>query len=74
MNAVEFNITKTDGPNPALANAVRAEALKQGLILLSCGVHGNVIRFLVSIKIGDDVFAETLDILEDAVMAAKASL
>ncbi|MBA4490952.1 4-aminobutyrate--2-oxoglutarate transaminase [Paracoccus sp. S1E-3] len=71
MNAVEFNIAGTDKPNPEMANRVREEALKRNLILLTCGVYGNVIRFLAPLTIQDDVFAEALDILEDSVKAAR---
>lgn len=67
MNAVEFNTPDGSAPNPDFANAVRVEALKRGLILLTCGVYGNVIRFLAPITIGDDVFAEALDIIEESI-------
>ena len=53
--------------DPALR---KAEALKRGLILLTCGVYGNVIRFLAPITIPDEVFAEAMDILEQSVAAA----
>ncbi len=70
MVAVEFS---TDGkPAPDFANRVRSEALKRSLILLTCGVYGNVVRFLAPLTIPDDVFAEALHILEDAITAAKA--
>ena len=70
MVAAEFN---TDGkPAPDFANRVRSEALKRGLILLTCGVYGNVVRFLAPLTIPDDIFAEALQILEDAMTAAKA--
>ncbi|WP_105439451.1 4-aminobutyrate--2-oxoglutarate transaminase [Neorhizobium sp. T25_13] len=65
MNAVEFNIPGTKAPNANFANAVRAKALDKGLILLTCGVYGNVIRFLSPITIQDNIFAEAMDILED---------
>lgn len=71
MNAVEFNIPATDKPNPDFANRVREEALKRGLILLTCGVFGNVIRFLAPLTIQDDVFDEGLGILEEAIKAAR---
>ncbi|MDP5306946.1 4-aminobutyrate--2-oxoglutarate transaminase [Paracoccus spongiarum] len=72
MVAVEF--IDADGvPMPAMTNAVRDEALKRGLILLTCGVHGNVIRFLSPITIQDAVFDEALDILGDSLRAAKAA-
>ena len=50
---------------------MRLEALSRGLILLTCGVYGNVIRFLAPITIPDDVFAEAMDILEASVLAAR---
>jgi len=71
MNAVEFNVAGTDTPNPDFTNAIKAHALKRGLILLTCGVYGNVIRFLAPITVPDDVFNEALDILEESVAAAR---
>ena len=71
MNAVEFNIAGTDKPNPEMTNRVREEALKRNLILLTCGVYGNVIRFLAPLTIPDEVFAEALDILDDSIKAAR---
>jgi len=71
MNAVEFNVAGSDKPNPELTNRIREEALKRGLILLTCGVYGNVIRFLAPLTIPDDVFDEALGILEESVMAAR---
>ena len=71
MNAVEFNVAGTDKPNPDFANRVREEALSRNLILLTCGVYGNVIRFLAPLTIPDEVFAEALDILDDSIRAAR---
>jgi len=71
MNAVEFNVPGTHQPNAAYTNRVREEALKRGLILLTCGVYGNVIRFLAPITIGDDTFNEALGIMEQAMVAAR---
>ncbi len=64
MNAVEFNLPGGHQPNPDFTNAVRLKALEKGLILLTCGVYGNVIRFLSPITIQDSVFNEALDIIE----------
>ncbi len=47
------------------------EALKRGLILLTCGVYGNVVRFLAPITIPEAHFAEAMDILEQAIAAAR---
>ncbi len=73
MNAVEFNDVTTNLPSADFANRVRLEALERGLILLTCGVHGNVIRFLAPITIQDAVFAEALDILEASILAARTA-
>jgi len=73
MNAVEFNVPGTNRPNPEFANAVKAHALEHGLILLTCGVYANVIRFLSPITIPDEVFSEALDILETSVADARAA-
>lgn len=72
MNAVEFNHAQTDTPDADFANRVRANAQERGLILISCGVYGNVIRFLAPITIQDDVFNEALDIIEESVKTASA--
>ncbi len=71
MVAVEFAVPGQGAPDADFTNRVRAEAQKRGLILLTCGVHGNVIRFLAPITIPDGVFAEAMDILEEAVLAAR---
>lgn len=64
MNAVEFNLPGSATPNADFTNRVRQKALERGLILLTCGVHNNVIRFLAPITIEDEVFSEALEILE----------
>ena len=72
MNAVEFNDVTTKLPSADFANKVRLTALDKGLILLTCGVYGNVIRFLSPITIQDGVFSEALDILEASMLEASA--
>ncbi|TGV11447.1 4-aminobutyrate--2-oxoglutarate transaminase [Mesorhizobium sp. M8A.F.Ca.ET.173.01.1.1] len=70
MIAAEFS--KADGePIPEFAGNVRTEAMKRGLVLLTCGVHGNVIRFLAPLTIPEAVFAEALDLLEASILAAR---
>ena len=73
MNAVEFNDAATKLPSADFANKVRLTALDKGLILLTCGVYGNVIRFLSPITIQDGVFNEALDILEASLIEASVS-
>jgi 4-aminobutyrate aminotransferase-like enzyme len=43
---------------------ITATAREQGLLLLSCGIYGNVIRILVPFSIGDAELEQGLDILE----------
>ncbi|MBU2942607.1 4-aminobutyrate--2-oxoglutarate transaminase [Shimia thalassica] len=71
MIAAELNTADGSAPNPEMANAVRAEALSRGLVLLTCGVYGNVIRFLAPLTVQDDIFAEAMDILEASIDAVK---
>ncbi|MCX8995499.1 4-aminobutyrate--2-oxoglutarate transaminase [Rhizobiaceae bacterium BDR2-2] len=66
MNAVEFKDASTGLPSAEFANRVRLKALEKGLILLTCGTYGNVIRFLAPITIQDGVFTEALGILEES--------
>ena len=64
MVAVEFQ--QADGsPDAEFTREVQNRALQKGLLLLSCGVHGNVIRFLFPLTIPDAVMDEGLDILAD---------
>ncbi len=67
MVAVEFGIPGSVKPSAEFANAVRLRALNKGLILLTCGVYGNVVRFLAPITIQDAVFNEALDIIEASI-------
>ena len=52
---------------PDEASRVVAAARERGLMLLSCGIYGNVIRILVPLTIGDEELERGLDILEAAV-------
>ena len=52
-----------DSPDPELTKAIVAEALTEGVLLLTCGVRGNVIRFLPPLTIEPELLAEALDVL-----------
>ncbi|WP_336273357.1 4-aminobutyrate--2-oxoglutarate transaminase [Vreelandella indica] len=65
MAAFELVSNKADHtPNAELAAALCKKAREEGLILLSCGMYGNTIRFLMPVTIQDDVLNEGLDIIE----------
>jgi len=63
MMAVEFMYAGTGTPDPEFTKAVQARALSKGLVLLTCGLYGNVIRFLYPLTIENQVFEEALTIL-----------
>nr|WP_217908476.1 4-aminobutyrate--2-oxoglutarate transaminase [Burkholderia glumae] len=64
MVAVEFFKAGTQEPDADFTKRVQARALERGLLLLICGVHSNVIRFLFPLTIPDAVFDEALGILD----------
>ncbi len=53
-----------------LASGAVNAARERGLVLLSCGLHGNVVRVLVPLVIGDDDLERGLQILEESLVAA----
>lgn len=70
---IGFDIVKSRGsyePDAEATKRVTAAAIDAGLILLSCGVFGNVIRVLVPLTVSDAVLDEGLDKLEAALAAA----
>jgi 4-aminobutyrate aminotransferase/(S)-3-amino-2-methylpropionate transaminase len=69
MIAIELTKPGTLEPAPATAAAVAAACHKQGLIVLTCGTFGNVLRFLPPLVIGEDLLEEGLDIIENAFAA-----
>jgi 4-aminobutyrate aminotransferase len=75
MVAVEFNNLANDKtgtePDPDFTKRVQAEALKRNLILLTCGVNANVVRFLFPLTVTEAVFNEALGILVESLRAAK---
>ncbi|MDR2364673.1 MAG: 4-aminobutyrate--2-oxoglutarate transaminase [Zoogloeaceae bacterium] len=77
MSAVEFCLNGDKRrPAPDIANNLKAEAAKRGLILLTCGINGNVLRLMTPLTISDAVLDEGLAIigavLNDLVAAGKA--
>jgi len=60
-------------PDADLTKRICAEATKRGLILLSCGTYGNVIRILVPLTASDAIVDEGLAIIEASLIAAQAA-
>lgn len=63
MIAVELVKAGTTEPDAELAKQVSAAAHAQGLVVLTCGTYGNVLRFLPPLSMPDHLLEEGLDIL-----------
>ncbi len=64
---IAFDVVDADGkPDAAGAKAVATRALEAGLLLLTCGIHGNTVRILVPLTVSDAVLDEGLGLLEHA--------
>jgi 4-aminobutyrate aminotransferase-like enzyme len=60
-------------PTPELSSRITAAARERGLVLLSCGIYGNVIRILVPLSISDGELTRGLDLLEESLGDAGAA-
>jgi 4-aminobutyrate aminotransferase/(S)-3-amino-2-methylpropionate transaminase len=70
LELVEDRESKT--PAPALAKRATELARDRGLVLLSCGLYGNVLRVLVPILAPDKDVEEGLEILEESLVEAAS--
>ena len=69
MVALELNDPATGKPDAEAVKRVQARAIERGLILLSCGVYGNVLRFLYPLTIPDAQSDRALEILSESLAA-----
>lgn len=70
MVAMEF--FKDDGkPDSDLPGQMLAKAREKGLILLSCGIHGNVVRILVPLTVPDEQLQQGLQIIRECMQELK---
>jgi 4-aminobutyrate aminotransferase/(S)-3-amino-2-methylpropionate transaminase len=70
MVAIEFVVPGTTEPDAALTAAVARACIAEGVIVLTCGTYGNVIRFLPPLSIPDALLHEGLDVVAAALAAA----
>jgi len=70
MVAVEFANAHGE-PDADFTKRVQAEAIQRKLILLTCGVNGNVLRFLFPLTTPQPIFDEALGLLRAAILAAR---
>jgi 4-aminobutyrate aminotransferase/(S)-3-amino-2-methylpropionate transaminase len=64
---------RADQPDAELTRALVQAAATRGLVILSCGVYGNVIRLLAPLTISDALLNEGLDLLEAALTDVNAT-
>jgi 4-aminobutyrate aminotransferase len=74
MIAIELRDPKTNQPAPELTSAIQKTALEKGLILLTCGVYSNVIRFLYPLTIPEAQFEDALKILSNSMRESLSAL
>lgn len=65
MMAIEFVDPDTKAPLASLVNDIAVEARKQGVITLTAGTYGNVLRFLPPVVIGESLLKEGLSVITD---------
>ncbi|MHA7188965.1 4-aminobutyrate--2-oxoglutarate transaminase [Arthrobacter sp. MDT2-16] len=72
MLAIEFVEHGGKAPNAEATKAIAAQCLREGVIILTCGTYGNVIRLLPPLVITDELLADGLDVLERAIRSVDA--
>jgi 4-aminobutyrate aminotransferase/4-aminobutyrate aminotransferase/(S)-3-amino-2-methylpropionate transaminase len=75
MTGVEF-CYDNDPHKPAadIANTLKAESAKRGLLILNCGIYGNVLRVMVPLTISDAILDEGLQIIETILVEIQAKM
>ena len=71
MVAIELVDPRTDAPDAALTARIASTCHSNGLLVLTAGSYGNVLRFLPPLVIGDELLHDGLDVLEKALAAAS---
>jgi 4-aminobutyrate aminotransferase/(S)-3-amino-2-methylpropionate transaminase len=73
MLAVEVVTRGSKTPDPVMTQAVAHACHQAGLVVLTCGTFGNVLRFLPPLVIPEHLLSEGLDILDEAFDTVAAS-
>jgi len=69
MVAAEFIDPATGAPDAVLTATVARECMAQGVVVLTCGTFGNVVRFLPPLSIGDELLNEGLGVVAASLAA-----
>lgn len=77
MIAIEFveagTAATSKKPNSAIVNHITTYATQHGVLLLTAGTYGNVLRFLPSLAVSDELIAEAMQVIDDAIAAFPAA-
>ena len=65
MIAIELVQPGTRDPNPAAVAALASHAAQNGVLVLTAGTYGNVLRFLPSLAISDELLLEAVGVLDE---------
>jgi 4-aminobutyrate aminotransferase/(S)-3-amino-2-methylpropionate transaminase len=66
MQAIEIVVAGSKDPNPAAMASVIKYCQAHGVLILTAGTYGNVIRFLPPLVISDELLIEALGVLDEA--------
>ena len=66
MQAIELVKPGTKDPNPDAMNAIVKYCQSKGVLVLTAGTYGNVVRFLPPLVITDELLTDALGVLEEA--------
>jgi 4-aminobutyrate aminotransferase/(S)-3-amino-2-methylpropionate transaminase len=66
MQAIELVNPGTKDPNPEAMNAIVKYCQSKGVLVLTAGTYGNVLRFLPPLVISDELLKDALGVIEEA--------
>ena len=72
MQAIELIKPGTMDPNPEALTAILKYCTSKGVLILSAGTYGNVIRLLPPLIIEEDLLRDGLSVLDEAIASLKA--
>ncbi|TXK17298.1 4-aminobutyrate--2-oxoglutarate transaminase [Homoserinibacter sp. GY 40078] len=72
MIAIELLDPETGAERADLVNAIAAEAAQRGVLVLTAGTYGNVLRFLPSLALSDELLTDAMDVLAECFAAVGA--
>ncbi|TPF96454.1 4-aminobutyrate aminotransferase [Bifidobacterium sp. UTCIF-39] len=72
MIGIEFVKPGSMEPNKELVGRITKRTIQEGLIMLTCGIYGNVIRLLPTLTITDEELTEALDVLKEIIVEESA--